>query len=182
MRPAWPDAQAWPTKGDTPFVVILKSAIAVLDYSGRIIGIASLTTMFVALLVNVVLRYAFGSGLAWAYEIHLLLLPWLVGAGVVVASAQGSQIAITLLYDLIGPRLGRWLLLFIQIAMVAISISILWTSSPILRAAGFQRLSTLGITQVWGYASLIYAFAGMGLIAFLDAVRLLVQRPIVPSA
>lgn len=178
MRPLWADAQVWPTRGNRPLVGAAKLITASLDLSGRCLAVLCLVAMFGALLTNVVLRYAFGAGIAWAYEIHSVLLPWLVAGGVVVASARGQQIVITLLHDMIGERLGRWLLLCVQLAIVVIASSVLWTSPPIMAAAQFQRLSTLGITQIWGYASLLYAFAGMGLIALLDALRLLSGEPL----
>ena len=60
-----------------------------------------------------------------------------------------------------------------MLVILAIALSVLWTSQPILKASQFQRLSTLGITQVWGYASIVYAFAGIAVVAVMDIVRLL---------
>ncbi|WP_322895587.1 MULTISPECIES: TRAP transporter small permease [unclassified Yoonia] len=145
-----------------------------LDLSGRVIAVSCLAAMFVALLLNVILRYIFGSGIAWAYEIHALLLPWLVAGGIVVAAAQKRNIAITLLPELAGPQARRIILIAIEVAIVVISISVVWSSQPILKAAQFQTLSTLGITQIWGYSSLIFAFSAMAVIAIVNIARLLV--------
>ena len=156
-----------------PFLALLGRISTLLDWSGRIIAALCLGFMFVALLVNVILRYAFGEGIAWAYEIHALLLPWLVGGGIVIAAARGRNIAITLLPGMLNPRSLRILQLAIQVAILVISISVLWSSQPILKAAQFQNLSTLGIKQIWGYASLVYAFTGMAVIAVVDIIRIL---------
>jgi TRAP-type C4-dicarboxylate transport system permease small subunit len=156
-----------------PFLRWARVVISLLEWSGRIIAAATLGFMFVALLVNVVLRYAFGSGIAWAYEIHALLLPWLVAGGIVIAAARGRNIAITILPELLGPAARRVLVLAIQVAILVISVSVLESSWPILKASTFQTLSTLGIKQVWGYASLVYAFAGMAVIAALNILRAL---------
>lgn len=153
-----------------PLLAALGGVTIVLDWSGRLIAAACLGFMFVLLLINVVLRYVFGSGIAWAYEIHALLLPWLVAGGIVIAMARHRHIAITLLPSLLGDRGQRALLLCIQCAIVVICISVLWSSQPILKASQFQKLSTLGIKQVWGYASLVYAFAGMAIIAMVNIV------------
>jgi TRAP-type C4-dicarboxylate transport system permease small subunit len=156
-----------------PFLARVAGISTLLDWSGRIIASTCLGFMFVALLANVVLRYAFGSGIAWAYEIHALLLPWLVGGGIVIAAARGRNIAISLLPDMLSPRGRRFVELAIQAAILAISVSVLWSSQPILKAAQFQNLSTLGIKQIWGYASFVYAFAGMAVIAVVDILRVL---------
>ena len=156
-----------------PFLRLARWVTSLLDGSGRIIAAACLAAMFVALLVNVVLRYLFGPGIAWAYEIHALLLPWLVAGGIVIAAAKGRNIAITLLPDMLGRRGQQLVMIVVQVAIVVISISVLWSSQPILKASTFQTLSTLGIKQVWGYSSLVYAFAAMAVIAVVDILRLL---------
>ena len=141
------------------------------DLTGRTIGVACLVVLFVALLVNVLLRYLFGSGVAWAYEIHALLLPWLVAAGIVSAAARHRNITITILPDLVPARTRAVLALTVHAAILAICIGILWTMQPILKASQFQRLSTLGITQIWGYSSLVFAFGSMALTSLLNILR-----------
>jgi TRAP-type C4-dicarboxylate transport system permease small subunit len=145
---------------------------AVLETSGKIIAAVCLIMMFAALLANVVLRYALGSGIPWAYEIHAILFPWAVAGGVVVATAQGRNIAVTILPDLIGPDARRFLLLAIDVLVVVIALSVLWSSQPIVMASRFQRLSALGVTQIWGYLSLVYAFGLIAVLAALDALSL----------
>lgn len=156
-----------------PILTLTRRATILLDWSGRIIVAACLAAMFVALLVNVVLRYAFGSGIPWAAEIHAILLPWLVAGGLVIASARGRNIAITLVADLMRGRALLALNLFIQVSIPIIAVTVLWSSQPILKASQFQTLSTLGVKQVWGYSSLVYAFAAMALIAVFNIVRTL---------
>lgn len=154
-----------------PFLRRVAGISTLLDWSGRIIAVTCLVIMFVALLTSVILRYAFGSGIAWAYEIHAILLPWLVSGGIVIAAAQGRNIAISLLIDIVSPQTQRWMMVAVNLAILVICLSVLWTSQPILRASQFQTLSTLGIKQVWGYSSLIYAFGAMALIAVVDLIR-----------
>jgi TRAP-type C4-dicarboxylate transport system permease small subunit len=160
-----------------PLVIAATRASQILDWSGRFIAVGCMVVMFVALLLNVVLRYAFGTGVPMAYEIHAVLLPWLVAGGLVIAAAHNRNIAITLLPDLLPMAIRRFLFVAVQIVILAIALAVLWTSQPVLRASTFQTLSTLGIKQVWGYSSLIYAFAGMGVIAFCDLLRLLARDP-----
>lgn len=152
-------------KGDGPFLRFLVGLVRLLENSGKVISAACLTFMFAALLMNVILRYALGSGIAWAYEIHALLLPWLVAGGIVIASVRGRHIAINLLPDMLDVRQHRWLFMIIEIFIIAICVSVLWSSMPILRASQFQTLSTLGVKQIWGYSSLVYAFSAIILVS-----------------
>lgn len=169
-QPAATDANGRGPEG--PFPRFLARIITAIDWTGRIVAASCMAFMFVLLLLNVILRYAFGDGIAWAYEIHALLLPWLVAGGIVIATAQGRNIAVTLLPDMTPPPIQRALGIAIQLAIMAISVSVLWSSQPILRASQFQDLATLGIKQVWGYSSLVFAFGAMSVIACLEAIRL----------
>ncbi|CTQ34872.1 TRAP transporter small permease [Jannaschia rubra] len=157
--------------GSSPLIRATTLIRTTFDVVGRSIGAACLIVMFAALLANVTLRYAFGTGIDWAYEIHSLLLPWLVAGGIVAAAARGQNIAITLLPDLLTPRLKTVLGIAIHVVIVAISLAVLWSSQPILRASQFQTLSALGVTQIWGYASLVFAFGGMAVISCLNILR-----------
>lgn len=164
-----------------PLLRMIQLPINVLDWSGQIIAAVTLAFMFCALLVNVILRYVLNSGLPWASEIHAVLLPWMVAGGVVIAAARGRNIAITLLPDLLGVRGRRILIIAVNLMILVIAVSVLWSSQPILKASQFQRLSTLGIKQIWGYSSLVYAFGGMAVIAVMDVLRVLLERDLSAS-
>jgi TRAP-type C4-dicarboxylate transport system permease small subunit len=175
-RSATPEGKEGRTR---PSATVLSRISSVLEWSGKLIASACLVTMFAALLVNVVLRYLFGSGIPWAYEIHAVLLPWLVAGGVVIASARGRNISITILPDLLRGRTRTALLVAIDVAIIVIAVSVLWSSQPIIRASQFQMLSALGVTQVWGYSSLLYAFGLVAVLATIDALSLvLTGRPL----
>lgn len=165
-----------------PFVTVLTALIGVLEWSGKIIAFTMLSLTFLTLLVNVILRYSTGEGITWAYEIHAITLPWLVAGGMVVATARTRNITVTLLPDMLSPKMARNLLVAINLAVVVIAATVVWSSQPILKASTFQSYSTrtladLGLKQIWGYMSLVYAFASMAVIAALDIVRLALSPP-----
>ena len=64
------------------------------------------------------------------------------------------------------------LALAVHAVVLAVSASVLYTGQPILRASQFQTLTTLGVKQTWGYASLVYAFGGIAAVAALGLARL----------
>lgn len=156
-------------------VNVCRLVIRWLDLSARLIAVSALCVMFSLLLMNVILRYIFQTGIPMAYEVHAVLLPWLVAGGLVVAAAQNRNIAVTLLPDIVSGAQRRWILISVQVALLIIALCIIWTGQPILRASTFQSLSTLGVKQVWGYASLPFAFACIAVIAVCDLLRLLLR-------
>ena len=74
-------------------------------------------------LLSVVLRYLFGSSVAWTEEVARYSLIWLVMAGAAGAQARGDHMAL----DLLGSRLPRrarravrWLALAVQVAVLVL--------------------------------------------------------------
>lgn len=162
---------------DTAPPRVLNGLVQGLDLSARLVCAATLTVLFVGLLANVVLRYAYGSGLQWAYEMHAILLPWTVAGGLILATTYNRNIAVTILPDMLGPVGGRVLLLAVLALTLVISGVVVWSSFPIMRAARFQRIASLGgISQLWGYASLVYGFVGVAVICACDIVTILMGR------
>jgi gluconokinase len=65
---------------------------------------ACLAVMAVAVFVNVVLRYGFGSGIAASEELSRLLFVWMVFIGATVAYPRGEHMAFTSLVGLLKHR------------------------------------------------------------------------------
>jgi TRAP-type C4-dicarboxylate transport system permease small subunit len=157
-----------------PVLGLLDRALWLIDTSGAIIVTLTLGIMFVTLFANVVLRYLFGDGLTWAYELPSILFPWMVAGGVVMASARGRNIAVTVLSDMLGARPYWALMLAVHLLIGVIAVAVLITGKPILIASQFQRLSETGISQIWGYSSLVYAFGLITVTSLINVLRLLI--------
>lgn len=155
------------------FIRSLQMLNNIIHWTGVVIVLSTLSSMFLALLVNVILRYAFGTGIAWAYEIHNILFPWLVGGGAVMATAKGSNIAV-MAFVAILPELFRRIVAMLVHAFVAVLCGmVVYSSQPIIKAAKYSHLAETGISQMYGYWSLLYAFAAMALVSTFIMLRLL---------
>ncbi|MEW6707570.1 MAG: TRAP transporter small permease subunit [Pseudomonadota bacterium] len=69
-----------------------------------------LAAMALAVFVNVVLRYGFGSGIAASEELSRLLFVWMVFIGATAAYPKGEHMAFTSLLLLLRGRAGAWAL------------------------------------------------------------------------
>ncbi|MCB1916651.1 MAG: TRAP transporter small permease subunit [Rhodocyclaceae bacterium] len=152
---------------------LIDRVVGIFDLSGAVVVTATATAIFLALFVNVLLRYALGEGITWAYEIPAILFPWLVAGGIVMASARSRNIAVTALSDLFGPRAHWLLMLAVHVLIAVIAVTVIVTGKPIMIASKFQKLSETGIRQIWGYSSLIYAFGSIVVLSVLNVLRLL---------
>lgn len=156
----------------TNIIRVLQKLNAFIDLTGVIIVVATISSMFLALFVNVVLRYAFGSGIAWAYEIHNILFPWLVAGGAVMAGARGSNIAVMALVGFMPEILRRLISILVHAFVAVLCAGVVQTSMPIVRAAKYSRLAETGISQMYGYWSLLYAFGAIAFVSVLYVLRM----------
>ena len=159
-------------KRSVPLFVISKLA-DVINLTGVVIVFATVTTMFLAIFINVVLRYVFASGITWAYEIHNLLLPWLVAGGAVMAACAGRNISVDIIIKVLPDSLSRLFGLAVNAFVAAVCVGVVYSSLPIVRAAQYSRLAETGIPQMYGYMSLLYAFSMIAVIAILQIVQTL---------
>lgn len=144
---------------------------SVINLSGAAIVVVTLVTMFGAVLANVILRYFFGGGITWAAEIPAILFPWSIAGGMVMASAQGRNIAVDIIAGILPAPVCRILAIAVNLSVSIISAGVVYYSMPIIKASQYSRLAETGIPQIYGYSSLLYAFsiiAVLGLLAVLE--------------
>ncbi|MDV4169353.1 TRAP transporter small permease [Rhodovulum sp. FJ3] len=158
-----------------PLFSLFKLVDRVIEVSGQAIIVGTLAATFFALLVNVFLRYIMGDGLAWAYEIHSILFPWLVAGGIAVASVRAHHISVDVLVSVLPAPVRAAVAILVNALICAIAVTVVYTSQPIVNASKFQRLSEIPVSQYWGYISLYYAFTCMALNAAMNVVRLILS-------
>jgi TRAP-type transport system small permease protein len=90
---------------------------------------------------------------------------------------HSRNIAITILPDAVPVGGKRVLFLLVSLLTLLVSLFVVWSSFPIIQAAQYQRIPALGgISQLWGYASLVYGFGGIALICLCDIAAALMGR------
>lgn len=67
----------------------------------------ALAIMVVLVFGNVVLRYAFDSGLAWAEEVARLMFVWLIFLGAILALRHHAHIGVEMLQQRLSPKVRR---------------------------------------------------------------------------
>ncbi|MAF16935.1 MAG: hypothetical protein CMG93_13285 [Marinomonas sp.] len=140
------------------------------------IVVASFSAMFLAILANVVLRYLFDQGITWAYELPQLLFPWSVAAGMVLASTLKGNISIDSLVNALPQSLQKIVLIGVNLIIGATCIGVVHFSMPIIKAAKYTKLAETGLPQIYGYSSLVYAFALIAVISVLNIIDYLLSE------
>ncbi len=127
----------------------------------------TLTVVFLILSINVGLRYAAGSSLAWASELPELLFPWMIMAGVVLAAQHGSHIAVVILTQKLGAS-RRWVLAGGSLVVAGLYAGLAWTAWPVFEIAADERTP---IMQVPGSVSVGCLLLGFALLAVVTLCR-----------
>ena len=145
------------------------------------IVVSALSFLFVAILVNVLLRYLFAEGITWAYEIPSILFPWIVVAGAVMAAQAGRHIAVVALLRLLPMAWRRGLLVAVNLLVAVTAVLVVDAALPIVSVTHSSRLAETGIPQSFGYASLVYGFVAIGLTALTTSYRLIFDARAAPA-
>ncbi|PWV64417.1 TRAP transporter small permease [Plasticicumulans acidivorans] len=115
----------------------------------------ALAAMVLLVFGNVVLRYAFGTGLAAAEELSRLLFVWLVFLGALLALRENAHLGFDLLQARLSPAARRRCAVLAHLLMLYV----LW-----LFAAGSWTQLRIGLdvrSPVLGYPLALLALAGL---------------------
>lgn len=129
-----------------------------------------LAVMAIAVFVNVVLRYGFGSGIAASEELSRLLFVWMVFIGATAAYPRGEHMAFT---SLLLPLRKRPLALKLMAALIRTAIVL----ACVLLAWGAWQQVVVGLgshSVVMGYSTALLPLPGL-LSAVLIGLMALVQ-------
>jgi len=133
--------------------------------------VIAMAGMVVAVFVNVVLRYAFGTSIVSYEEISRLLFVWLVAIGTIVAAFEGKHLG----FDMVTSRLkgrARKLLFWVSQLLVAGCMLLLLVGSWQQVLAGLHSYSTvLGYPLALGAAATLLLAIGLLAVVVLDVLR-----------
>jgi TRAP-type C4-dicarboxylate transport system permease small subunit len=127
----------------------------------------TLSVVFLILSVNVCLRYAAGTSLAWASELPELMFPWMIMSGVVIAAQHGSHIAVVILTQKLGAA-RRWVLTAGSLVVAGLYLGLAYAAWPVFEIAADERTP---IMQVPGSVSVGCLLLGFVMLAIVTLVR-----------
>lgn len=135
--------------------------------------ILSTTLVLLILLgINVAARYAFEQGgIEWIGEMPAHLFPWLIAAGIIMATLRGGHISVDFAFSILGESGARMLAIFNQVLIIAAYIVLFIVARDIAQIVAIERSPLLGISGSWGYYALMYAAIGIAICSTTILVR-----------
>lgn len=138
---------------------------------------AMLVVMLSLVLGNVILRYGFGTGINVSEELSRLLFIWLVFAGAVLASREGSHLNVDLLSQYL-PRTGRWIMALLSEAIVVVCcVLVVWGTAEQHDIISTTRSLVMGFPMSLLFGVAYVNGAGIGLIGVARIIRMLREGP-----
>lgn len=138
--------------------------------------IALLAGMAAMVLLNVVLRYGFNSGLTFSEEMSRYLFVWLTFIGAVLTFAEHGHIGVETLVRRFNRR-GRLACMAVSNVIILICAGVLvwgtWLQHDINAS---MTAAVVGISMIWVFGVGYFTGLGMGLIATIRLVRILTGR------
>ena len=156
--------------------MVFKRLIDGLMRAIEIIIMIALIIMVVLVFTNVVMRYGFGSGIAFSDEISRYCFVWLIFLGAIVAMRQHAHLGMDSLVRRL-PLMGKKICFVISHGMMLYGCAILlqgsWTHTVLGQA---NKSAVTGIPMSWVAAAGVVSSIAMGIILVSDLARLIVGR------
>lgn len=138
--------------------------------------VLALGAMVVMVFGNVVLRYAFDSGITVSDELSRLLFVWLTFLGAVVVLRQGGHLGFDLVTSAL-PKAGRRVCRIVSDLLMLLCCGVFLWGAWAQAAMNMGNLAPVsGVPLGWTYAAAVVAGAGLGLVALADLAAALAGR------
>jgi len=142
----------------------------------------AMAAMVVMIFGNVVLRYAFGSGIMVSEEFSRFLFLWLTFLGAVVVLRRGGHLGFDTVVQAL-PHFGRLLCrAFAALLTLGVCVIFLWGAWPLVQVNMDNTSPVSGLPLGWAYASALVSGIGLCLLALTDLVMALRGREAEPPA
>jgi C4-dicarboxylate transporter DctQ subunit len=129
---------------------VMKKINAIMSWTEWTFIGGAMAFMSLLLFVNVIMRYVLLKPIAWADEVALYLLVWVVFIGGSVAIRTRGHIAIDLLPLILPPKARRWLAVAVQALTILFFIVFFWYSlQHTLRVRSIDQLTPILQAPMW---------------------------------
>ncbi len=123
-----------------------------LNKAGLFAGMGLLALLACLIVLQVVARNFFDKGLPWADELARFSCFSLVFLCVPLLALQRAMVSVTLVTDLVGAGLRRWLHLASELSLLGFAGFMLWGFAAYLPRAGKFVTPAMGLPNWWFYS------------------------------
>jgi len=125
-----------------------------IDYLASGVVLATTVVIGCTLMAGVISRYVFSNSLSWSAELPLILFPWLVLAGIVMAAVRQEHLGVDYVVRKFSPGLQKLVAIVMEFLIAATMGMLAFQSQFILQFLQYQTTPVLGWSAAWAFYSL----------------------------
>lgn len=130
----------------------------------RRLCVLACAVMFAAIMAQVILRYGFGVGLAWAEELARMMMISFAFLAAPIIYRRGETIAVSALKDRLPPAPRAWAGIAIHALVLLFIVWFVKLSWDFTAAGAKTRSLSLPITMNYAYAVMPFSFSAFALV------------------
>ena len=135
-----------------------------------------LASMLCLVLLNVILRYGFGTGISASEELSRTFFVWIVFLGAVIATRDRSHLNVDSLVASL-PRQGRIFCAFLSDLIVIVCCALIFMGTWRQHEVSASTLSmVVGMPMIWLYGVGYVVSIGIGLLTVIHLIRLISRK------
>lgn len=132
----------------------MRALVRGLTHALEAVILVGMSVVCVTMVVEVVLRYGFGTSLIVTEELTRYTMIWVAFLGGVIALRDGAHVQTGGLGDRFGPRVGRIASLVADGLAVLFLLTLAWAGIQTLPNQRDQYTTTLDVSIVWFYLAI----------------------------
>jgi TRAP-type C4-dicarboxylate transport system permease small subunit len=156
------------------FYSAIDAVAGIIVVVARLVIIVSGIALTVVTTANVVVRYvSAGGGLSFAQELPMLMFPWFIIGGIVIAAHAGGHMAVEWLYDKLGGR-ARTIALIVANGISVVAFLVLaYQATVVAQIAGAEHSAVMQLPNSIGYYSLSIGAVLVSIVTIAATTRVL---------
>ncbi|MDV6318223.1 TRAP transporter small permease [Chromohalobacter sp. HP20-39] len=143
-----------------------------IDWLARLVVLATTISIGLTLMAGVIVRYVLSSSLAWSAELPLILFPWLVMGGIVMAAVQHEHLGVDYVVRQLPAKAQRIISVAMQALIAVTMATLIVQSQPLLQFMQYQTTPVLGWSATVAFYSLPAGALCLTVLSVLDAIEL----------
>ena len=161
---------------DSTYVHLALSVDKLVRFIASVVSILSLATMFIALMLEVIVRYFTDQSLGWATESPNILFPWFVMGGAVLAAQHGQHITVKAILGFLSNSTKKVLFVILELIVIGFFGYLAYVGFDVLDVVSSEVYPITKLSAKWAYIALVTGLFGLVITAASNII-LIINEP-----
>ena len=141
-----------------------------------VVSVLALAIMFIALMLEVIVRYFTDQSLGWTTESPSFLFPWLVMGGAVLAAQHGQHITVKAILGFLSNSVTKVLFVILELIVIAFFGYLAYVGFDVLKVVASEVYPITKLSAKWAYIALVAGLIGL-VITAISNIILIINEP-----